>query len=212
MIEIQAFPNLATCVVQAQGQLIFEQYEHYQKRSFRNRYMIRDSNGVHTLSIPLRSGKNNQLLITEVEICYNTEWTKQHLQSIQTAYGKSPFYNYYKDEFKQLFSKQEKYLWNWNLNLVTWLFAKMNLHNRFQFTSQYQKQISETQVDLRNKFEIKNLQSQLIVSKNEFDPFYNYLNYAISGLDLLFNFGPESKEFLLMLNPINEFYYVKIVQ
>lgn len=196
-------PSLATCVLQAHGELIFEKYEHYQKRSFRNRYLIRDSNGLHTLSIPLRKGKNNQQVITDVEISYDIDWMKQHLNSIQTAFGKSPYYNHYKDEFMQLFNKEEKYLWNWNLNLITWLFAKMNLNNKFQFTSLYQKQVSNTQVDFRNKIEINRIQTQTIESKNALDPFYNNLNYAISGLDLLFNLGPDSKEFLLMQKPLN---------
>lgn len=200
MIELHALPSIATCALQAQGELIFEKYEHYQKRSFRNRYLIRDSNGIHTLSIPLRKGKNNQLVITEVEISYDTDWIKQHLQSTQTAYGKSPYFNFYKDEFIQLFSSREKFLWNWNLNLNTWLFDKMNVKDQFHFTSLYQKQLSENQFDFRNKFEIKDLQSKSIVSKNALDPFFNNLNYAISGLDLLFNYGPESKEFLIQLS------------
>lgn len=209
MTELHALPSLAICVLQAQGELIFEKYEHYQKRSFRNRYLIRDSNGIHALSIPLRKGKNNQLVITEVEISYNTDWIKQHLQSIQTAYGKSPYYNFYKNEFIQLFSAREKYLWNWNLNLSKWLFDKMNVKKQFQFTSLYRKQLSETHFDFRNKFEIKDLQFKSIVSINALDPFYHNLNYAITGLDLLFNYGPESNEFLLQIDFKKDFLLIE---
>src|SRR5664279_4989069 len=71
---------------------IIEQYEHYQKRTWRNKTAILGPHQPLFLSVPLRKGKNQGKQITQVEISYDEHWPRIHLGSIQSAYGKTAFY------------------------------------------------------------------------------------------------------------------------
>mgnify|MGYP000630726135 FL=1 len=83
--------------------VVIEQHENYRKGSFRNRCIIASANGTVSLSIPLLKGKHQQTNIQSVAIDNHGKWQLMHWRSIQTAYGNSPFFDYYKDDFKALF-------------------------------------------------------------------------------------------------------------
>ena len=69
---------------------IIEQYESWQKMSFRNRCVILGANGMMNLTIPLENGRDQKCLIKEVKINNREDWQKQHWRSIFSSYGKSP--------------------------------------------------------------------------------------------------------------------------
>jgi hypothetical protein len=96
-----------------------EQHEHYQKGSFRNRCQIATANGLQTLTVPLRKGKNQQQPIREVHIAYDEPWQIQHWRAIVTAYGSSPFFEHYAHLFEPFFKgKRHELLWDWNYDLL----------------------------------------------------------------------------------------------
>ena len=72
-----------------------ERHESYQRRGFRNRALIAGPNKLMTLTVPLTKGKNQRMPITEVRINDDTDWRREHRQSISTAYGRAPYYDYY---------------------------------------------------------------------------------------------------------------------
>ena len=87
-------------------EIIVEKHENYQKRSFRNRYDILTTNGVLRLTIPLCKGKNNKMPITEVKLAYDDNWVDIHLQTIRSAYGKSPYFEFYFDDLEKIFARR----------------------------------------------------------------------------------------------------------
>lgn len=105
----------------AVGGFTFRQNEHYQRRTQRNRTVIANSHGRQTLSIPLLGGKHQSCPIMEVQISYAEDWRRQHLLSIQAAYGSAPFYLAFEDELQDLFSRKPDTLWDWNVGLVEWV-------------------------------------------------------------------------------------------
>jgi len=105
----------------AVGGFTFRQNEHYQRRTQRNRTVIANSHGRQTLSIPLLGGKHQRCPILEVQISYAEDWRRQHLLSIQAAYGSAPFYLAFEDELQALFSRKPDTLWEWNYGLVEWV-------------------------------------------------------------------------------------------
>jgi len=92
--------------------VFLEQHENYRKGSFRNRCCIATANGVIALTIPLLKGKHQQANIKEVSIDNSKNWQLMHWRSIQTAYGNSPFFEYYKDDFKLIYQKKYDLLFN----------------------------------------------------------------------------------------------------
>jgi hypothetical protein len=175
-----------------------ESNEHYQKKSFRNRYIIDSPNGVLSLSIPLVKGKNNHQLITEVEISNDENWQKSHIHSIQSVYGKSPYFIYYFDTICDLIRQNENMLLKYNNVVLTGLLKILGLEVKHSFTKDY-KTLHELNdcTDMRNHLTPHNYLTmadvkpylQVFGSPEEFKS-------NLSILDLLFNNGPESSLYL----------------
>ena len=122
------FPPLAWFVRALNvGSWQWEAHETYQKGGWRNRCRILTANGPLLLSIPLRGGKHQQMPIREVLIDERTDWRRQHTQTIRSAYGRSPYFEYYGEEVIQLLQQQAATLWNYNLTITKGLFRLLDL-------------------------------------------------------------------------------------
>lgn len=192
VIESQYLPPISYFVVLLKQQSIFiEQYENYQKGSYRNRCHIATSNGILRLSIPLEKGKNNQQKMNTVRIYNHENWQTQHWRAIKSAYGKSPYFEYYTDELLPFFQKKYDFLLDWNMDLLRFMIDNIALPINFQLTSNYIEK-SENNQDFRGfispkrKINFQNIHyGQVFENKHGFLP-------NLSILDLLFCKGPES--------------------
>ncbi|MBI2731325.1 MAG: WbqC family protein, partial [Sphingobacteriales bacterium] len=101
-----------------------EQYEEYQKNSFRNRCILMGPNGLLPLSVPLVNGRHQKGLVRDIRICYKENWPLRHWRSIHDAYRKSPFFEVYMDDIKSFFESKPIFLFDWNLAWLEWLFKK----------------------------------------------------------------------------------------
>src|SRR5689334_23371046 len=72
--------------------------ELYDKRHPRNRAFIATANGPQVLSIPLINGRSQRQPLNLVRPSYDNKWQREHVNAIQTAYGRSPYFPYYADE------------------------------------------------------------------------------------------------------------------
>ena len=99
-------------------EIIIEQYEHFGKQSYRNRCEIYGANGKLTLSVPVIKGAKKKILTKDIQIEYVEDWRKVHFKGIESAYRKSPFYEYYIDEIEPIFTKEYKYLIELNNNIL----------------------------------------------------------------------------------------------
>ena len=98
--------------------IIIEQYEHYGKQSYRNRCDIYGANGLLTLSVPVIKGARKKIITKDIKIEYVEDWRKVHFKGIESAYRKSPFYEYYIDDIEPIFSKEYKYLLDLNNDIL----------------------------------------------------------------------------------------------
>jgi hypothetical protein len=180
-------------------EIVLEQYESFQKQNNRSRFHILSPNGLQTLHIPLKycDGKTQ---ITDVEIDYKTNWQLLHWRSIEAAYNRSPFFEFYKDAFEVIFFKQEKFLFQYNLALIKWLFKTLNQNQEINFTNDFDKVLFDAN-DFRN---LSNSKNYKLVFPNYFKaekyqqvfshklPFHENL----SCIDLLFNTGNAAIKYL----------------
>lgn len=183
------------------GTAIIEQHENYAKGSYRNRCHIASANGLASLSIPLKKGKNEQLPIKETQIAWFESWNKKHWRSIQSAYGNAPFFEYYKDELLPLFEKRYTFLFDWNMDLLVKLKELLQMDVELNLSNSFDKVPEQGVLDMRNKISPKlknNLSSngstaipypQVFLEKHDFLP-------NLSILDLLFCTGPEALAYL----------------
>ena len=200
LIESQFLPPIISFAHFNKADVIhLEAQENYQKGSYRNRCCIAGANGKQVLSSPLSKGKHRQCSIQNVQIAYHEPWQNQHINSIKSAYGNAPFFEFYADEIFDLISQKKSFLWQYNHALLTGIFELMGMDKVIDKTTIFEKS-PDNYVDLRNKFRPKTNERdmallsphpypQVFVEKHGFLP-------NLSILDLLFCAGPESNVIL----------------
>lgn len=172
-----------------------EAHDNYQKGSYRNRCHLSGSHGLIRLSIPLSKGKHQQMPSKDVLIDDSQNWQVQHWRTIQSAYGKSPFFEFYSDELKVLYTNKVSHLFDWNLELLHWMKEQLNIQTNILLTTEYLPEYPDKS-DLRTSFSPKqqeglNLKPYPQVFEDRFGFIPN-----LSILDLLFCMGPEAPYYL----------------
>ncbi|MEP2297540.1 WbqC family protein, partial [Algoriphagus sp.] len=137
-VDLHYFPNLEFFVaIAGADELVFFPEEKYQRQSFFNRTQIRLANSVGTLSVPIK-GRRPRIAQDKIQIDYDQNWMNIHLRSIQSAYGKAPFYEYYFPYFEKIFLQHHENLWRLNWEMLTICLkllgfsVKMGIHKSFQ--------------------------------------------------------------------------------
>lgn len=194
IIESQYLPPISYfAILLKQPSIFIEQYENYQKGSYRNRCHIATSNGILRLSIPLEKGKNNQTPIKEVKIYNADNWQIQHWRAIKSAYGKSPYFEFYADELFPFFQKKYDFLLDWNMDLLHFMTENLGLPIDIQLTDNYYKK-EDSIIDYRNKISPKKENPNLFQNLHYGQVFEDKHGFLpdLSILDLLFCKGPEA--------------------
>lgn len=171
----------------------------YQKQTYRNRCSIYGANGKLNLIIPV---EHNKVLAQQkdgdVKIKWDENWQKQHWKSIASAYSSSPFFEFYEDELKAAFFMQPKTLAAFNQGLLRCIFDWLDLEDEFLFSDKYKALTPLEEYLINPKQESDKLfpkYVQVFDNKHGFIP-------NLSVLDLIFNLGPESYDYLdQMANP-----------
>jgi hypothetical protein len=107
--------------------LDFQTDRPYGKMSFRNRCIIAGSQGMQTLSIPIKGGRGVRVPYQEVIIDHRMPWHLHHWRAIYSAYGRSPWFEFYAADLEQLYSSPPDRLVDWNLRCLEWLYRKLGL-------------------------------------------------------------------------------------
>ena len=91
--------------------------EHYVKQTIRNRCTIAMPDGPQHLIIPVEAASSH-VAMCDIRISEHGNWRHHHWNALRTAYGKSPFFEYYADEFAPFFaSRTHDYLVDFNAAL-----------------------------------------------------------------------------------------------
>lgn len=194
--DLQYFPSVIFYKISYNfSNIFFDQYELYQKMSFRNRCIIAGANGIIRLSVPLLQGRNQKNIMKDVKIAAG-KWQLQHFKSIESCYNKSPWFIFYKDELQQLYSKSYIFLLDWNLACFEWSVKKLNLPAEVSLTDNFRKSYDDGITDLRNTILPRTYKEFPAIRYSQV--FEQKLGFApnLSILDLLFCEGKRAAEFL----------------
>jgi len=176
-----------------------EQFENFPKQSIRNRCEIYGANGIICLSIPVIRGRSHKVKIRDLKISYDTDWQKQHFKSIESAYRHSPFYEHYIDIFKEFYLSKFKFLWDFDLLMMEKIINELGLDTKMNLTKEFY-QGDQNKNDYR--YAGFDMESPLIKPLSfpgyyqVFSDKYGFLP-NLSIIDLIFNIGPDSREYLL---------------
>lgn len=181
---------------------IVDGHSPFVKQTYRNRTTIATECGEQSLTIPIIHDAGT-VAMQDIRISEHGNWRHRHWNALVSAYRKSPFFDYYADDFAHFYEERDGFLMDFNLRLHSVVCDLLGIGNNIRIATQEEPQ-KET-IDLRRIAEpcaLKTAQYtrhvtyyQVFAERNGFIP-----NLSIA--DLLFNMGPES---LIVLRDISHF-------
>lgn len=168
-----------------------EQWESFLKQTYRNRCLIATTQGIQALTVPVERGTSQR--IKDIRISDHGNWRHLHWNALMSAYGESPFFDYYQDDIRPFFEWHWDYLFDFNEAIREKMCELLDIQPKVSMTINY-KQSTINEKDFREAINPKHPQPD-----PDFEPKPYYQVYQqkygflpnLSVLDLLFNMGPE---------------------
>lgn len=207
-------------LIRSVDEFVFYDDVQYTKRDWRNRNKIKTQNGLAWLTIPVEVKGRYYQSIRETRIA-NQDWRKKHWQSIKQNYNKTEYFNEIKDWLEPLYlEKREIYLSDVNLSFIEIIKEYLQIETKLRWSSEFNfvEGKSERLIEICKATNAKSYLSGPaaknyldidIFQKNEIEVVWanydNYLEYEqlyppfaheVSIIDLLFNKGKDSVNFM----------------
>lgn len=173
-----------------------ERYDNYQKQSYRNRCVIATTNGLQALTVPVERPAEglHRTWVRDLRISDHGNWRHLHWQALMSAYGESPFFEYYADDIRPYFERKWEYLFDFNMDICHTMCDLLDIRPIIEPTDDYRHDFPEGIVDYREVIHPKHPGEDATF---EIRPYYQVYGQKhgfqanLSILDLLFNMGPE---------------------
>ncbi len=168
------------------------------KQSYRNRCYLKTSQGIEMLIVPL-TAKHGKTLIKDVRIAYSQKWQNNHWRTIETAYRKAPYFEYYSDDLKKIIYHHHHFLFDLNLELLSFCLKCLRLTPSLSVSVSYEKIPSSLVFDLRSQIYPKkpSLDRNFYKSVPYYQVFGSGFAENLSLIDLLFSEGPRATSLLI---------------
>ena len=159
--------------------------------------IIPTTNGPLSLTIP--TNHNTSLAMKDIRISDHANWRHVHWNALLSAYGESPFFEYYQDDIRPFFEKKYEFLFDFNMETTEKMIELLDIRPKISITEAYIQS-----KELKEEDEIKDFRDAIRPKKPlpdaEFVPKRYYQVYGqkhgfqpnMSILDLLFNEGNEA--------------------
>jgi len=105
----------------------------FQKNGLQNRNQIKTSNGVNWLTVPVLKKKGQKIYETKID--NKNDWIKKHWKALEQSYNKSPFFNEFKNIFREVYSKKWNNLSDLNITLIKIIREILNIKNEIYLSS-----------------------------------------------------------------------------
>jgi hypothetical protein len=183
---------------------LIEQYDSFQKQTYRNRCVIATANGTQALTVPVESDKrdltSDKQVVKDVRISDHNQWRRVHWNALQSAYSESPFFEYYADDLHPFFEQKYEFLIDFNEAIRQKICELIDIRPNVEHTSSYLpspfgRAGVGSLTDFRDVINAKHpLPDDDFTSKKYWQVFQHKHGFLpnLSILDLLFNMGPES--------------------
>lgn len=177
-----------------------EQHDHFIKQTYRNRCIIATTQGPQALTVPVESPQGLRIDKTElkdVRISDHGSWRHLHWQALQSAYGESPFFEFYADDLHPFFEKHWDYLFDFNLAIMQKMCELLDIEPHIELTEEYMQ--PDGMVDYRDAIRPKHpLPDASFTPRPYYQVYQQKFGFLpnLSILDLLFNEGNEAVLYL----------------
>jgi len=167
-----------------------EHCDSYVKQTYRNRCLIATTHGVQALTVPVSSEGGH------IRISSHGNWRHQHWQALQSAYGDSPFFEFYEDDLLPFFTEEWEQLYDFNEAIRRKICELIDIRPDVVLTTTYQHTAEN---DFRDAIQPKHPAPDPTFQPRRYYQVYEQKHGFLpnlSILDLLFNMGPESVFYL----------------
>jgi WbqC-like protein family len=178
-------------------QIVFDLHEHFHKQFYYNRCLISSPNGILKLTVPIIH-KHKKCAIKDVQISYEYNWTTLHWRSIEAAYRRSPYFEFYEHHFTSIYSDfKPTFLVEWNLKIFEILNTILGTNPKISFSNEY-KENQDSMDDYRALASPLVLAAKTTEAKKYQQVFEERHGFFsdLSIIDLLFCEGPHALDYL----------------
>lgn len=191
--------------------VLIEMHESFAKQTYRNRCLIATAQGVLALTVPVAAPSR---LVGDIRLSNHGHWQHQHWQAITSAYGDTPFFEYYEDDLRPFFFETERWerLVDYNEAIRQTVCSLIDIHPDVKPTASFISTLPASTVDSPatpgNDARIIDYRNTIRPKHAPADPAFTARPYYqvfssrqgflpnLSILDLLLNMGPESVFYL----------------
>lgn len=175
---------------------LIEIHGNYAKQSYSNRCRIAGATGILALSIPVEKPSSLKCKMKDIRIAEHGNWQHLHWNAILSAYGSTPYFQYYEDDFRPLYEKKTVFLHDFNEQLRILVCRLIGIETEVSYTGSYLQKPAAHFFDLRESIHPKRISNYQ--STPYYQVFANEQGFVnnLSIIDLLFNMGNESRLYL----------------
>lgn len=177
------------------GEVLIEKQENYLKQTYRNRCYIMSAGGPLPLSVPVYQGSFHKTAVKDIRIDYSKRWQQVHLGALTSSYSASPYFLYYFEIIGKIILARHEFLLDLNIELLRALMKMLRSETIVSYTSDF-KPVERSSEDLR--YSISPKRKSLYKARHYLQVFGSEKDFVpgLSIVDLLFNMGPESINYL----------------
>lgn len=194
------------------GKLYVEAYDSFTKQTYRNRCVIATTSGTQALTVPVErpvttvnsdeTATFGKCLMKDVRISDHGNWRHLHWNALASAYGESPFFEFYADDIRPFFERRWTFLYDFNMEICAKICDLIGIEPDVEPTSGYIPADSDALAGVADFRDV--IRPKHPLPDAEFAPRRYYQVYErkhgfipnLSILDLLFNMGNESLLYL----------------
>ena len=193
---------------------LIEQYDSFQKQTYRNRCVIATANGTQALTVPVEhtpiiatphsQRENHQpptishqpstishqpsALTHQLRISDHNQWRRVHWNALQSAYSESPFFEYYADDLHPFFCQEYEFLIDFNEAVRQKICELIDIHPHVEYTTEYTSAISHQPsaiTDYRDIINAKHPQPDAEFTPKEYWQVFQHKHGFLPNLSIL---------------------------
>lgn len=186
----------------AYNRVYVEDCDHYLKQTYRNRCTIAAPDGPLALSVPIIKPDTLKCPMKDIRISDHGNWRHLHWNALTSAYGESPFFEFYADDIRPFFERKWTFLYDFNAEICAKMCELIGLEPAIEPTTEYLPADSPALAGIHDYRDA--IRPKHPAEDGTFTPRRYYQVYErkygfspnLSILDLLFNMGNESLLYL----------------
>ena len=150
---------------------LIERHESFIKQTYRNRMIIPTTNGPLSLTIP--TNHNTSLAMKDIRISDHANWRHVHWNALLSAYGESPFFEYYQDDIRPFYEKKYEFLFDFNMEITEKMIELLDIRPKISITNEYIQS---------EELKVKSIESEELKVKSE--EFNGLANHKVQSSNL----------------------------